>query len=162
MRKGLFGNYVITEEEKTTYESYEKLIRDKDKTLKDRENVIKKQNTEINNLESLKEGLETKITSLTNDIKAEYDMKLKDRDAQIEKLTKEKASFAARCGGYQKEQNKNHQQIDSLKAELDKAYERIDNFSKQFKTDHVQISPRQYDKKITTVAQHKKRLKRGK
>jgi len=162
MRKGLFGNYVITEEEKTTYESYEKLIRDKDKTIKDRENVIKKQNTEINNLESLKEGLETKITSLTNDIKAEYDMKLKDRDAQIEKLTKEKASFAARCGGYQKEQNKNHQQIDSLKAELDKAYERIDNFSKQFKTDHVQISPRQYDKKITTVAQHKKRLKRGK
>lgn len=162
MRKGLFGNYVITEEEKTTYEAYEKLIRDKDKTIKDRENVIKKQNTEINNLESLKEGLETKITSLTNDIKAEYDMKLKDRDAQIEKLTKEKASFAARCGGYQKEQNKNHQQIDSLKAELDKAYERIDNFSKQFKTDHVQISPRQYDKKITTVAQHKKRLKRGK
>ena len=162
MRKGLFGNYVITEEEKTTYESYEKLIRDKDKTIKDRENAIKKQNTEINNLESLKEGLETKITSLTNDIKAEYDMKLKDRDAQIEKLTKEKASFAARCGGYQKEQNKNHQQIDSLKAELDKAYERIDNFSKQFKTDHVQISPRQYDKKITTVAQHKKRLKRGK
>lgn len=162
MRKGLFGNYVITEEEKTTYESYEKLIRDKDKTIKDRENVIKKQNTEINNLESLKEGLETKITSLTNDIKAEYDMKLKDRDAQIEKLTKEKASFAARCGGYQKEQNKNHQQIDSLKAELDKAYERIDNFSRQFKTDHVQISPRQYDKKITTVAQHKKRLKRGK
>lgn len=162
MRKGLFGNYVITEEEKTTYESYEKLIRDKDKTIKDRENVIKKQNTEINNLESLKDGLETKITSLTNDIKAEYDMKLKDRDAQIEKLTKEKASFAARCGGYQKEQNKNHQQIDSLKAELDKAYERIDNFSKQFKTDHVQISPRQYDKKITTVAQHKKRLKRGK
>jgi len=162
MRKGLFGNYVITEEEKTTYESYEKLIRDKDKTIKDRENVIKKQNTEINNLESLKEGLETKITSLTNDIKAEYDMKLKDRDAQIEKLTKEKVSFAARCGGYQKEQNKNHQQIDSLKAELDKAYERIDNFSKQFKTDHVQISPRQYDKKITTVAQHKKRLKRGK
>lgn len=162
MRKGLFGNYVITEEEKTTYESYEKLIRDKDKTIKDRENVIKKQNTEINNLESLKEGLETKITSLTNDIKAEYDMKLKDRDAQIEKLTKEKASFAARCGGYQKEQNKNHQQIDSLKAELDKAYERIDNFSKQFKTDHVQISPRQYDKKITTVAQHKKKLKRGK
>lgn len=162
MRKGLFGNYVITEEEKTTYESYEKLIRDKDKTIKDRENVIKKQNTEINNLESLKEGLETKITSLTNDIKAEYDMKLKDRDAQIEKLTKEKASFAARCGGYQKEQNKNHQQIDSLKAELDKAYDRIDNFSKQFKTDHVQISPRQYDKKITTVAQHKKRLKRGK
>lgn len=162
MRKGLFGNYVITEEEKTTYESYEKLIRDKVKTIKDRENVIKKQNTEINNLESLKEGLETKITSLTNDIKAEYDMKLKDRDAQIEKLTKEKASFAARCGGYQKEQNKNHQQIDSLKAELDKAYERIDNFSKQFKTDHVQISPRQYDKKITTVAQHKKKLKRGK
>lgn len=162
MRKGLFGNYVITEEEKTTYESYEKLIFDKDKTIKDRENVIKKQNTEINNLESLKEGLETKITSLTNDIKAEYDMKLKDRDAQIEKLTKEKASFAARCGGYQKEQNKNRQQIDSLKAELDKAYERIDNFSKQFKTDHVQISPRQYDKKITTVAQHKKRLKRGK
>lgn len=162
MRKGLFGNYVITEEEKTTYESYEKLIRDKEKTIKDRENVIKKQNTEINNLESLKEGLETKITSLTNDIKAEYDMKLKDRDAQIEKLTKEKASFAARCGGYQKEQNKNHQQIDSLKAELDKAYERIDNFSKQFKTDHVQISPRQYDKKITTVAQHKKKLKRGK
>lgn len=162
MRKGLFGNYVITEEEKTTYESYEKLIRDKDKTIKDIENVIKKQNTEINNLESLKEGLETKITSLTNDIKAEYDMKLKDRDAQIEKLTKEKASFAARCGGYQKEQNKNHQQIDSLKAELDKAYERIDNFSKQFKTDHIQISPRQYDKKITTVAQHKKRLKRGK
>ena len=162
MRKGLFGNYVITEEEKTTYESYEKLIRDKDKTIKDIENVIKKQNTEINNLESLKEGLETKITSLTNDIKAEYDMKLKDRDAQIEKLTKEKASFAARCGGYQKEQNKNHQQIDSLKAELDKAYERIDNFSKQFKTDHIQISPRQYDKKITTVAQHKKRFKRGK
>lgn len=162
MRKGLFGNYVITEEEKKTYESYEKLIRDKDKTLKDRENVIKKQNTEINNLESLKEGLETKITSLTNDIKAEYDMKLKDRDAQIEKLTKEKASFAARCGGYQKEQNKNHQQIDSLKADLEQAYERIDNFSKQFKTDHVQISPRQYDKKITTVAQHKKRLKRGK
>lgn len=162
MRKGLFGNYVITEDEKTTYESYEKLIRDKDKTIKDIENVIKKQNTEINNLESLKEGLETKITSLTNDIKAEYDMKLKDRDAQIEKLTKEKASFAARCGGYQKEQNKNHQQIDSLKAELDKAYERIDNFSKQFKTDHIQISPRQYDKKITTVAQHKKRLKRGK
>lgn len=162
MRRGLFGNYVITEEEKTTYESYEKLIRDKDKTIKDIENVIKKQNTEINNLESLKEGLETKITSLTNDIKAEYDMKLKDRDAQIEKLTKEKASFAARCGGYQKEQNKNHQQIDSLKAELDKAYERIDNFSKQFKTDHIQISPRQYDKKITTVAQHKKRLKRGK
>lgn len=162
MRKGLFGNYVITEEEKTTYESYEKLIRDKEKTIKDRENVIKKQNTEINNLESLNEGLETKITSLTNDIKAEYDMKLKDRDAQIEKLTKEKASFAARCGGYQKEQNKNHQQIDSLKAELDKAYDRIDNFSKQFKTDHVQISPRQYDKKITTVAQHKKRLKRGK
>ena len=162
MRKGLFGNYVITEEEKTTYESYEKLIRDKDKTIKDIENVIKKQNTEINNLESLKEGLETKITSLTNDIKAEYDMKLKDRDAQIEKLTKEKASFAARCGGYQKEQNKNHQQIDSLKAELDKAYERIDNFSKQFKTDHIQISPRQYDKKITTVAQHKKRLKKGK
>lgn len=162
MRKGLFGNYVITEEEKTTYESYEKLIRDKDKTIKDIENVIKKQNTEINNLESLKEGLETKITSLTNDIKAEYDMKLKDRDAQIEKLTKEKASFAARCGGYQKEQNKNYQQIDSLKAELDKAYERIDNFSKQFKTDHIQISPRQYDKKITTVAQHKKRLKRGK
>ena len=107
MRKGLCGNYVITEEEKTTYESYEKLIRDKDKTIKDIENVIKKQNTEINNLESLKEGLETKITSLTNDIKAEYDMKLKDRDAQIEKLTKEKASFAARCGGYQKEQNKN-------------------------------------------------------
>ena len=162
MRKGLFGNYVITEEEKTTYESYEKLIRDKEKTLKDRENVIKKQNTEINNLESLKEGLETKITSLTNDIKAEYDMKLKDRDAQIEKLTKEKASFAARCGGYQKEQNKNHQQIDSLKAELDKAYDRIENFSRQFKTDHVQISPRQYDKKITTVAQHKKKLKRGK
>lgn len=162
MRKGLFGNYVITEEEKKTYESYEKLIRDKDRTLKDRENVIKKQNTEINNLESLKEGLETKITSLTNDIKAEYDMKLKDRDAQIEKLTKEKASFAARCGGYQKEQNKNHQQIDSLKADLEQAYERIDNFSKQFKTDHVQISPRQYDKKITTVAQHKKRLKRGK
>ncbi len=162
MRKGLFGNYVITEEEKKTYESYEKLIRDKDKTLKDRENVIKKQNTEINNLESLKEELETKITSLTNDIKAEYDMKLKDRDAQIEKLTKEKASFAARCGGYQKEQNKNHQQIDSLKADLEQAYERIDNFSKQFKTDHVQISPRQYDKKITTVAQHKKRLKRGK
>lgn len=162
MRKGLFGNYVITEEEKKTYESYEKLIRDKDKTLKDRENVIKKQNTEINNLESLKEGLETKITSLTNDIKAEYDMKLKDRDAQIEKLTKEKASFAARCGGYQKEQNKNHQQIDSLKAELDKAYDRIENFSRQFKTDHVQISPRQYDKKITTVAQHKKKLKRGK
>ncbi len=162
MRKGLFGNYVITEEEKTTYESYEKLIRDKDKTIKDRENVIKKQNTEINNLESLKEGLETKITSLTNDIKAEYDMKLKDRDAQIEKLTKEKASFAARCGGYQKEQNKNHQQIDSLKAELNKAYERINNFSKQFKDDHVQISPRQYDKKITTVAQHKKKLKRGK
>ena len=162
MRKGLFGNYVITEEEKTTYESYEKLIRDKDKTIKDGENVIKKQNTEINNLESLKEGLETKITSLTNDIKAEYDMKLKDRDAQIEKLNKEKALFAARCGGYQKEQNKNHQQIDSLKAELDKAYERIDNFSKQLKTDHVQISPRQYDKKITTVAQHKKRLKRGK
>ena len=162
MRKGLFGNYVITEEEKTTYEAYEKLIRDKDKTIKDGENVIKKQNTEINNLESSKEGLETKITSLTNDIKAEYDMKLKDRDAQIEKLTKEKASFAARCGGYQKEQNKNHQQIDSLKAELDKAYERIDNFSKQFKTDHIQISPRQYDKKITTVAQHKKRLKRGK
>lgn len=162
MRKGLFGNYVITEEEKTTYESYEKLIRDKEKTIKDRENVIKKQNTEINNLESLKEELETKITSLTNDIKAEYDMKLKDRDAQIEKLTKEKASFAARCGGYQKEQNKNHQQIDSLKADLDKAYERIDNFSKQFKTDHVQISPRQYDKKITTVAQHKKKLKRGK
>ena len=162
MRKGLFGNYVITEEEKTTYESYEKLIRDKEKTIKDRENVIKKQNTEINNLESLKEGLETKITSLTNDIKAEYDMKLKDRDAQIEKLTKEKASFAARCGGYQKEQNKNHQQIDSLKADLEQAYERIDNFSKQFKTDHVQISPRQYDKKITTVAQHKKRLKRGK
>ena len=89
-------------------------------------------------------------------------MKLKDRDAQIEKLTKEKASFAASCGGYQKEHNKNHQQIDSLKAELDKAYERIDNFSKQFKTDHIQISPRQYDKKITTVAQHKKRLKRGK
>ncbi len=162
MRKGLFGNYVITEEEKTTYESYEKLIRDKEKTIKDRENVIKKQNTEINNLESLKEGLETKITSLTNDIKAEYDMKLKDRDAQIEKLTKEKASFAARCGGYQKEQNKNHQQIDSLKAELDKAYDRIENFSRQFKTDHVQISPRQYDKKITTVAQHKKKLKRGK
>lgn len=162
MRKGLFGNYVITEEEKTTYESYENLIRDKEKTIKDRENVIKKQNTEINNLESLKEGLETKITSLTNDIKAEYDMKLKDRDAQIEKLTKEKASFAARCGGYQKEQNKNHQQIDSLKAELDKAYDRIDNFSRQFKTDHVQISPRQYDKKITTVAQHKKKLKRGK
>ena len=162
MRKGVFGNYVITEEEKTTYESYEKLIRDKEKTIKDRENVIKKQNTEINNLESLKEELETKITSLTNDIKAEYDMKLKDRDAQIEKLTKEKASFAARCGGYQKEQNKNHQQIDSLKADLDKAYERIDNFSKQFKTDHVQISPRQYDKKITTVAQHKKKLKRGK
>ena len=162
MRKGLFGNYVITEEEKTTYESYEKLIRDKEKTIKDRENVIKKQNTEINNLESLKEGLETKITSLTNDIKAEYDRKLKDRDAQIEKLTKEKASFAARCGGYQKEQNKNHQQIDSLKAELDKAYDRIENFSRQFKTDHVQISPRQYDKKITTVAQHKKKLKRGK
>ena len=162
MRKGLFGNYVITEEEKKTYESYEKIIRDKDKTLKYRENVIKKQNTEINNLESLKEGLETKITSLTNDIKAEYDMKLKDRDAQIEKLTKEKASFAARCGGYQKEQNKNHQQIDSLKAELDKAYDRIENFSRQFKTDHVQISPRQYDKKITTVAQHKKKLKRGK
>lgn len=162
MRKGLFGNYVITEEEKTTYESYEKLIRDKEKTIKDRENVIKNQNTEINNLESLKEGLETKITSLTNDIKAEYDMKLKDRDAQIEKLTKEKASFAARCGGYQKEQNKNHQQIDSLKAELDKAYDRIENFSRQFKTDHVQISPRQYDKKITTVAQHKKKLKRGK
>lgn len=162
MRKGLFGNYVITEDEKTTYESYEKLIRDKDKTIKDIENVIKKQNTEINNLESLKEGLETKITSLTNDIKAEYDMKLKDRDAQIEKLTKEKASFAARCGGYQKEQNKNHQQIDSLKAELNKAYERINNFSKQFKDDHVQISPRQYDKKITTVAQHKKKLKRGK
>lgn len=162
MRKGLFGNYVITEEEKTTYESYEKLIRDKEKTIKDRENVIKKQNTEINNFESLKEGLETKITSLTNDIKAEYDMKLKDRDAQIEKLTKEKASFAARCGGYQKEQNKNHQQIDSLKAELDKAYDRIENFSRQFKTDHVQISPRQYDKKITTVAQHKKKLKRGK
>ena len=162
MRKGLFGNYVITEEEKKTYESYEKLIRDKEKTIKDRENVIKKQNTEINNLESLKEGLETKITSLTNDIKAEYDMKLKDRDAQIEKLTKEKASFAARCGGYQKEQNKNHQQIDSLKADLEQAYERIDNFSKQFKTDHVQISPRQYDKKITTVAQHKKKLKRGK
>lgn len=162
MRKGLFGNYVITEEEKTTYESYEKLIRDKVKTIKDRENVIKNQNTEINNLESLKEGLETKITSLTNDIKAEYDMKLKDRDAQIEKLTKEKASFAARCGGYQKEQNKNHQQIDSLKAELDKAYDRIENFSRQFKTDHVQISPRQYDKKITTVAQHKKKLKRGK
>lgn len=162
MRKGLFGNYVITEEEKTTYESYEKLIRDKEETIKDRENVIKKQNTEINNLESLKEGLETKITSLTNDIKAEYDMKLKDRDAQIEKLTKEKASFAARCGGYQKEQNKNHQQIDSLKAELDKAYDRIENFSRQFKTDHVQISPRQYDKKITTVAQHKKKLKRGK
>ena len=162
MRKGLFGNYVITEEEKTTYESYEKSIRDKDKTLKDIENVIKKQNTEINNLESLKEGLETKITSLTNDIKAEYDMKLKDRDAQIEKLNKEKASFAARCGGYQKEQNKNHQQIDSLKAELNKAYERINNFSKQFKDDHVQISPRQYDKKITTVAQHKKKLKRGK
>lgn len=162
MRKGLFGNYVITEEEKTTYESYEKLIRDKVKTIKDRESVIKNQNTEINNLESLKEGLETKITSLTNDIKAEYDMKLKDRDAQIEKLTKEKASFAARCGGYQKEQNKNHQQIDSLKAELDKAYDRIENFSRQFKTDHVQISPRQYDKKITTVAQHKKKLKRGK
>lgn len=161
MRKGLFGNYVITEEEKETYESYEKLVRDKDKTIKDRENVIRKQNTEINNLESLKEGLETKITNLTNDIKSEYDLKLKDKDAQIEKLAKEKASFAARCGGYQKEQNKNHQQIDSLKAELDKANERINNFSKQMKDDHVQISPRQYDKKITTVAQHKKKMKKG-
>lgn len=162
MRKGLFGNYVITEEEKATYESYEKLVRDKDKTIKDRENVIRKQNTEINNLESLKEELETKITNLTNDIKSEYDLKLKDKDAQIEKLAKEKASFAARCGGYQKEQNKNHQQIDSLKTELDEAYERINNFSKQFKDSHVQISPKQYDKKITTVAQHKKKLKRGK
>lgn len=162
MRIGLFGNYVITKEEKTRYESYEKLIIDKDKIIKDRENVIRKKNTEINNIESLKEGLETKITSLTNDIKAEYDMKLKDRDAQIEKLKKEKASFAARCGGYQKEQNKNHEQIDSLKAELDNANERINNFSKQFKDDHVQISPSQYDKKITTVAQHKKKLKRGK
>lgn len=162
MRKGLFGNYVITEDEKKEIDDLEKLIKDKDKTIKDRENIIKKKNTEINDLESLKEGLETKITSLTNDIKTEYELKLKDKDAQIEKLTKEKASFAARCGGYQKEQNKNHQQIDSLKAELDKAYERIDNFSKQFKTDHIQISPRQYDKKITTVAQHKKRLKRGK
>lgn len=162
MRKGLFGNYVITEDEKKEIDDLEKLIKDKDKTIKDRENIIKKKNTEINDLESLKEGLETKITSLTNDIKTEYELKLKDKDAQIEKLTKEKASFAARCGGYQKEQNKNHQQIDSLKAELDKAYERIDNFSKRFKTDHIQISPRQYDKKITTVVQHKKRLKRGK
>lgn len=162
MRKGLFGNYVITEDEKKEIDDLEKLIKDKDKTIKDRENIIKKKNTEINDLESLKEGLETKITSLTNDIKTEYELKLKDKDAQIEKLTKEKASFAARCGGYQKEQNKNHQQIDSLKAELNKAYERINNFSKQFKDDHIQISPRQYDKKITTVAQHKKKLKRGK
>lgn len=182
MRKGLFGNYVITEDEKKDLESVEDLenqIKDKNKIITDRDNSIKKLQNEKKELESTITGLNVSIKNLNesyenekdkrmslkskiDEIKQENNLKMeelkKSKDSEIEKLIKEKKEFASRCGGYQKEKNKNIREIESLKEEIKQANEKISNFQTQLKANHVPVSPRQYDNKIVTVAQHKKKM----